>query len=101
MIKYLSLALLLLTTAGCLAPHNNYLEASDFVSLLKKEGLPVGEVRVIPAEPFRASTAIAIKVGDSEIGVYKYDRTSDMQKSRLEKIRQRYSCSSQIPNSRA
>ena len=88
MIKYLSLALLLLLTAGCLTPQNNYLETSDFVTLLKKEGLPVGELRVIPAEPFRASTAIAVQVGDSEIGVYKYDRTSDFQKTRLDKIKE-------------
>ena len=89
MIKYLSLALLLLLTAtGCFAPQNNYLETSDFVNLLKKEGLPVGETRVIPAEPFRASTAVAVKVGESEIGIYKYDRNSDFQKSRLEKIKE-------------
>ena len=89
MIKYLSLALLLLlTSTGCLAPHNNYLETGDFVTLLKKEGLPVGESRVIPADPFRASTALAVKVGESEIGIYKYDRTSDFQKARLDKIRE-------------
>ena len=89
MIKYLSLALLLLlTSTGCFAPQNNYLETSDFVTLLKKEGLPVGETRVIPAEPVRASTAIAVKVGDSEIGIYKYDRTSDFQKTRLDKIKE-------------
>ena len=87
MLKYLSLALLLLLAgSGCLAPHNNYLEASDFVTLLKREGIPVGETRVLPADPFRASSALAIQIGDSEIGVYKYDITSDFQKKRLDKI---------------
>lgn len=87
MMKYLALALLLLiSTAGCLSPHNNYLEAADFAELLKRDGLPVESMRSIPADPFRASSAVAIKVGDSEIGVYKYDITSDFQKKRLEKV---------------
>ena len=87
MFKYLTFALILLfAVCGCTAPHNNYLEASDFVTLLKQDGLPVGNTRVIPADPFRASSALAVQVGDSEIGVYKYDRTSDFQKKRLDKI---------------
>ena len=85
--KYLALALLLLTgVTGCLTPRNNYLEAADFAELLKRDGLPVESMRSIPADPFRASSAVAIKVGDSEIGVYKYDVTSDFQKKRLEKV---------------
>lgn len=87
MIKLLPVTLLLLLAgSGCLSPQNNYLEARDFADLLKRDGLPVESIRVIPADPFRASSAVAIKVGDSEIGVYKYDITSDFQKKRLEKI---------------
>ena len=88
MIKYLPFVLLMLLLASGCAPHNNYLEAADFANHLKRDGLPVESVRPIPGEPFRASSAVAIKVGDSEIGVYKYDRTSDFQKKRLEKIAQ-------------
>ncbi|MBE6394791.1 MAG: hypothetical protein E7044_12150 [Lentisphaerae bacterium] len=87
MFKYLSvIPVLLLFVCGCLSPRNNYLEARDFADLLKRDGLPVESIRVIPADPFRASSAVAIKVGDSEIGVYKYDITSDFQRKRLEKI---------------
>ena len=71
--------------AGCFAPNNNYLEAQDFAGCLKRDGLPVGEVREIPPDPFRANSAVAIKVGESEIGVYKYDRTSKVQEERLRK----------------
>ena len=89
MFKYLSIVpVLLLFACGCLSPQNNYLEARDFADLLKRDGLPVESIRPIPADPFRASSAVAIKVGDSEIGVYKYDKTSDFQKKRLEKIEQ-------------
>ena len=87
MIKFLPIALLLLLFgSGCLSPRNNYLEAGDFAEFLKRDGLPVNGMRVIPADPFRASSAVAIQVGDSEIGVYKYDKSSDFQKKRLEKI---------------
>ena len=72
--------------AGCFAPNNNYLEAQDFAGCLKRDGLPVGEVREIPPDPFRANSAVAIKVGESEIGVYKYDRSSEIQKKRIEKL---------------
>lgn len=84
--KLLILAVVLfLFGTGC-NHANNYLEARDFADYLKKDGLPVETMRIIPADPFRASSAVAIKVGDSEIGVYKYDRTSDFQKKRLDKI---------------
>ena len=72
--------------AGCFSADNNYLEAQDFAEHLKQAGLPVASVRPIPADPFKANSAVAIMVGESEIGVYKYDITSDFQKKRLEKI---------------
>ena len=72
--------------AGCFSPDNNYLEAQDFADHLKRDGLPVGDVRTIPPDPFRANSAVAIKVGDSEIGVYKYDRSTETQKKRIEKL---------------
>ena len=81
-----ALLMLLLAGAGCRSVGNNYLEAKDFADFLKRDGLPVENVRIIPPEPFRASSAVAILVGNSEIGVYKYDRTSEMQKKRLDHI---------------
>ena len=80
------LPVVMLFTAGCASTGNNYLEASDFADYLKRDGLPVSSVRVIPAEPFYASSAVAIQVGESEIGVYKFDRTSKNQKKRLDKL---------------
>ena len=72
--------------SGCYSADNNYLEAEDFSNYLKRNGIPVGYVRAIPAEPFKASSAVAIEVGNSEIGVYKYDRSSKFQAKRIEKF---------------
>ena len=47
---------------------------------MAKIGLPV------PPDPFRASDAVAIKVADSEIGVYKYDATARFQRERIDRI---------------
>ena len=77
--------LVMLLGSGCHSADNNYLEAEDFSNYLKRNGLPVGKVRVIPAEPFKANSAVAIEVGNSEIGVYKYDRSSKFQAKRIEK----------------
>lgn len=71
---------------GCFSADNNYLEAQDFAEHLKQAGLPVASVRPIPADPFKANSAVAIMVGESEIGVYKYDRSSRHQKKRIEKL---------------
>ena len=65
---------------------NNYLEPQDFAEHLRRNRVEVGEVRPLPPDPFRASSACAIMVGDSEIGVYKYDVSSSVQKKRLEAI---------------
>ncbi|MBQ9503023.1 MAG: hypothetical protein IJU70_12775 [Lentisphaeria bacterium] len=78
--------LLVLVLTGCRSAGNNYLEARDFADYLKRDGVPVSNVRQIPADPFHASSAVAILVGDSEIGVYKYDRNSELQRKKLERI---------------
>ena len=41
---------------------------------------------LLPPEPFRATSGCAIKVAGSEIGVYKYDQTSAVQRKRLNRI---------------
>ena len=100
MLKNLWLLLIMIAVcaiAGCrspeveyLVPHigveNNYLEPQDFAEHLRRCGLEVGDVRTLPPDPFRASSACAIKIGDSEIAVYKYDVSSAVQKKRLQAI---------------
>jgi hypothetical protein len=39
----------------------------------------------IPGAPFKATSGIAVMVENSEIGVYKYDRTSKVQNERIER----------------
>ena len=75
----------LLAAAGCVEVNNNYLEAKDFADYLRRDGIPVESVRELPPDPFRASSAVAIMVEGSEIGVYKYDRTSKVQSDRVAK----------------
>ena len=78
-------ALLMLLPAGC-AVNNNYLQPGDFAERLKRDGLKVESAREVPAQPFRATSGFAIKVAGSEIGVYKFDRTSRVQQKRLERV---------------
>ena len=82
-----SLAALLLLSAGC-AVNNNFLRPEDFAERLKEDGVAVEGVREVPPQPFRASSGFAIKVAGSEIGVYKFDRASRVQRKRLEGIAQ-------------
>ncbi|MBQ6352413.1 MAG: hypothetical protein IJJ28_04010 [Lentisphaeria bacterium] len=71
--------------AGC-AVDNNYLHPEDFAEYLRRDGMTVENVRKLPPDPFSASDAAAIKVANSEIGVYKFDTTARVQRARLERI---------------
>ena len=84
-VRSLVLLAVLLAAAGCVEVNNNYLEAKDFADYLRRDGIPVESVRELPPDPFRASSAVAIMVEGSEIGVYKYDRTSKVQSDRVAK----------------
>ena len=71
--------------AGC-AVDNNYLHPEDFAEYLRRDGLTVEGVRKLRADPFSASDAAAIKVANSEVGVYKFDTTARVQRERLARI---------------
>lgn len=71
--------------SGC-AVNNNYLQPSDFAERLRKDGVEVTATRPLLPDPFRATSGAAISVGNGEIGVYKYDNTSKIQKKRLEQV---------------
>ena len=72
---------------GC-SVENNHLNPEDFADCLKRNDVKVESVRPLLPDPFKASTACAVLVGDSEIGVYKYDVSNDLQRKRLERIAQ-------------
>ena len=79
--------LVLFFFAGCASTvENNYLKPEDFASYLRREGIEVGPVRPVLPDPFRATSGCAIMVGNSEIGVYKYDQSSRLQRDRLANI---------------
>ena len=71
---------------GCATYDNNYLRPEDFAAYLEREGVKVEGTRPLPGEPFRATSGCAVKVADCEVGVYKYDRSSNVQEKRIEKI---------------
>ena len=73
--------------AGC-AVENNYLAPDDFADCLRRNDIVVDSVRPLAPDPFRATSACAVKIGDSEIGVYKYDLSSKVQQKRIERISQ-------------
>ena len=72
-------------SAGC-AVNNNYMQPDDFAERLRKDGVEVAGSRPLPPDPFRATSGAAIRVGNGEIGVYKFDNTISIQKKRLEQI---------------
>lgn len=74
-----------LMLGGCFSDDNNYLNPRDFASRLQEAGINVASVRDLPGEPFKATSGVAIMVAGSEIGVYKYDRTSKVQSERIAK----------------
>ncbi len=73
--------------AGC-AYDNNYLRTEDFATYLEHDGVKVESVRTLRGEPFYATSGCAIMIDGSEIGVYKYDRSSTIQKNRVERLEQ-------------
>ena len=75
---------------GCssLGPDNNYLRPVDFVNHLNRNGIKVDAVRPLDPRPLSASDALEMKIGESNIGVYKYDVSRQDQRNRLERIRQ-------------
>jgi len=81
----LPLAALLVLLAGC-AVNNNFLRPEDFADRLRRDGVTVESVRELPPQPFRATSGSAIKIAGSEIGVYKFDKTSRVQQKRLDGI---------------
>ena len=72
--------------AGCATVDNNYLRPEDFAGYLTRAGIKVDGVRSLLPDPFRATSGCGIMVDGSEIGVYKYDRTSRVQRKRLERL---------------
>lgn len=79
--------LLSLLLAGC-AVHNNYLRPEDFARHLIDCGVPVRQAQRLSPDPFRANEALAIDIDGQEIGVYKFNQDTEVQRRRLEKIRQ-------------
>ena len=70
---------------GCASEDNNYLRPEDFAPRLEEAGIKVTSVRPLPGAPFKATSGAAVMVEGSEIGVYKYDRTSKVQADRIAK----------------
>lgn len=75
----------LLMLSGCYSDNNNYLTPREFPVRLEEAGIKVTSVRDIPGAPFKATSGVAVMVENSEIGVYKYDRSSKVQAERIEK----------------
>ena len=87
-------ALLLLTLAVMLLPgcsifenDNNYMRPEDFARQLAKDGIHVDSIKPLMPQPLSASAAVELKIGPSNIGVYKYDTAIKVQRARLERIK--------------
>ena len=66
---------------------NNYLKPSDFAAALTKAGIKVERSNPLNPSPLSATEAIELRVANSGIGVYKFDRSVRVARERLERIR--------------
>lgn len=71
---------------GCMSVNNNYLLPEDFKVQLEQQGLTVDGMRELSPAPFRATSGVAYMINGSEIGLYKYDQNSAIQRKRLARI---------------
>lgn len=78
----------LLALAGCATTNNNARTLDNMVDHFTRAGIPIQSRQPLLPQPFNASEAVALKIGDSEIGVYKYNKDNDLQRKRVEKIEQ-------------
>lgn len=83
----LSVFLTAVLAGGC-AVHNNHLTPEDFARHLVDSGVPVRQAQRLSPDPFRANEALAIDIDGQEIGIYKFNQDTDLQRRRLEKIRE-------------
>ena len=86
----LVMAAICLLATGCnsYGQDNNYLRPVDFVNHLNRNGIRVDAVRPLDPRPLSASDALELRIGESNIGVYKYDISRADQRTRLERIKQ-------------
>lgn len=77
-------ALAAVFASGC-AVNNNYLTTRDFANHLVKSGVPVTQMQPLSPEPFRATEGLALLIGETEIGVYKFNQDNELQRKRIEK----------------
>ena len=80
-------AILLLSGCSIFDVDNNYLRPEDFARQLAKDGIHVDAVKPLMPQPLSATAAVELKIGPSNIGVYKYDTSIRVQKTRLERIK--------------
>jgi hypothetical protein len=67
--------------------NNNYLHPEDFAKQLQKDGIRVDALRALDPSPLAATAAVELKIGQSNVGVYKFDTNIEVQRKRLERIR--------------
>lgn len=87
-VMFLLGTILVFFSAGCssIGSGNNYLRPIDFVHHLNKNGIKVTNYKPLDPSPIGAGDALEIKIGQSNIGVYKYDIYNRDQRRRLEVI---------------
>lgn len=82
-----AICVFLFLLCGC-AVENNHLKPEDFADCLRRNNISVDAVHPVQPDQIRATSACAVNVGGSEIGVFKYDIASSVQRKRLDRIAQ-------------
>jgi len=80
-----ALLIALLFVSGC-DKNNNHLNLKNVTDHFVACGLKVEQVQPIEPGVLKASSAMAMKIGGKDIGIYKYDVGLDVQKKRIARI---------------
>jgi hypothetical protein len=74
--------------SGC-AVENNHLTPDDFSDCLRRSGVKAEAAKPWPRpDMLKADSACSVRVGESDILVFKYDISSRAQRERIERIKQ-------------
>ncbi len=85
-LKYFAmlLAVVFLTACTTTRPANNHLDLMSVVHHFSDSGLEVVQIQGLVGSPLRAEGGVAMLIGESEIGVYKYNTKVEKQLRNLE-----------------
>jgi hypothetical protein len=86
--KYVTLLILscfILITPGC-KKDNSHRTLAEMVKHIQDSGIKITTISPLIPAPVKAERGVALKIGDRQIGIYKYDLKKVKMKEKLERV---------------